>query len=395
MPLNDILAIIPPDPEWEQRRVEARRRCLEQVQLVCSRLQVAPNSVTDRELLDCIDYLFHEVYSTTPFEEDYDQLIDALSFTKRPLEEVQSGELRRAWTNFLEDNGLSLGWPLHEGFVQWYGSAEMPLHEIAVLEHLLTMHRQGELAPGESDLEGWLLSLFQLCDRQNLAPRARHVAELIGDYHEDGFVSLSGYAEVLAHQGTLCYREFGQAIEADRGEVERRLRSDYGPLFQNLHETTRSLVIDAELWSKANLRDIEPAAGPLRWAKAVEAEFNAKVFQPNRDKLELALQEGRPAQRSQRAPSCGIGEIGFLIRISGRDGRTGATIRTAFERLVGGHELQTCRDLAIPWILLEHRNQIAHAQDRGSYTPTLCTEFLRSVRESGWVFRFLEAIQPR
>jgi hypothetical protein len=208
-------------------------------------------------------------------------------------------------------------------------------------------------------------------------------------------VSLSGYAEILSQQSGLRYREFGQAIEEDRVEVERRLRSDYVPLFQNLHATTRSLVIDAELWSKANLRDIEPAAGPLRWAKAIEAEFNAKVFQPNRDKLELALQEGRPAQRSQRAQSCSIGEIGFLIRISDRDDRTRATIRTVFERLLGGHELHTDRNLAIPWILLDHRNQIAHVTNRGLYARVNCDEFLRVVRESGWVFRFLKAIQPR
>ena len=320
---------IEPDPEWEQ----SKRRCLEQVQLIRSRLQVAPGSVTDRELLDCINCLFHDVCSTTPFEEDYDQFIEALSFTKRPLEEVQSGELRRAWTNFLEDNGLSLDWPLHEGFVQWYGSAEMPLHEIAVLEHLLTMHRQGELAPGESDLEGWLLSLFQLCVRQNLAPRARHVAELIGDYHEDGFVSPSGYAEVLAQQSGLRYLEFGQAIEDDRVEVERRLRSDYVSLFQDLHEATRSLVIDAELWSKANLRAIEPAASPRRWALVVEAEFNAKVFQPNRNALEPALREGNSDRRLRPSQSCSIGQIDRLIRISRRGDMAGATVRARFRPL--------------------------------------------------------------
>src|SRR5437016_11809846 len=108
MGLADAVAAIKPDPEWEQRR----RRCLEQVQLVRSRLQVAPNSVTDGEILRCIDCLFHDVYSTTPFEEDYDQLIEALSFTRRPLGDLEAASLKRAWTNFLEENGVDLGWPL-------------------------------------------------------------------------------------------------------------------------------------------------------------------------------------------------------------------------------------------------------------------------------------------
>lgn len=396
MPLADLLAMIPPDPEAEQRR----SRCLEQVQDVRSRLQVAPNSVTDKEILRCIDCLFHDVlsdapFSSTPSADAYDELIAALSFTRRPLVDLEAVALKRAWTNFLEENEESLGWPLHEGFVEWYWGREMPLHEIAVLEHVLTEYRLGRLQHDEGNLESWLLSLHQLCVRQNLIPRARHVAELIGDYHEDGFVSLSGYAEILAHSGTLCYREFGQAIEDGRVEAERLLRSNYGPLLQNLHETTRSLVIGAELWSRANLRAIEPAAGPRRWALAVEAEFNAKVFQPNCDQLEPALREGSPDRRLKPNQSCSVRQINRLIRISSRGDMAGATVRAVLDRLLGGHELRAGARLDIPRILLEHRDQIAHVTDRGSYSPAHCNEFLRDVREDGWVFRFLKAIQPR
>lgn len=383
---------IEPNPEWEQRK----RKCLEQVEHVRTRLQVAPDSVTARELLDCINCLYHDVlletpFSSTPFADAYDELITALSFTRRPLDDLESAALKRAWTRFLEENGKSLDWPLLEGFVQWYRSAEMPLHEIAVLEHARAEYLGGRLSPDEGFLEPWFLSLFQLCIRQNLIPRARYVAELIGDFYEDSLVSLGGYAEVLAHQGTLCYRELGQAIKADRGEVERSLRSGYSPLFQNLHETTRSLVIDADLWSKENLRAIEPAAGPRRWALAVEAEFHEKVFQPNRNALELALREGNPGSQLRPSQTCSIGQIDRLIRISRRGDGAGATIRTVFDRLTGRLEFRAGGELDIPRILLEHRNQIAH----GSYTPAQCNEFLRVIRESGWVFRFLEAIQPR
>ena len=391
MPLADLPAMIPPDPEAEQHR----SRCLEQVQLVRSRLQVAPSSVTDREILRCVDCLFHEVYGSTPFEEDYDQLIEALSFTRRPLGDLEAAALKRAWTNFLEENGVDLGWPLHKGFVDWYSCRDKPIHAIAVLEHVLTEYRLGRLQPDEGNLEAWLLSLFQLCVRQNLATRARHVAELVGDYHEDEFVSHVGYAEILAQQSALRYRELGQAIEEDRVEVERRLRSEYVPLFQNLHETTRNLVIDAELWSKPNLRQIEPAASPRRWALAIEAEFHEKVFQPNRPILESALSGGNPNRRLRQGRSCSVGQIACLIERS-REGSMGsAAILGVFDRTRGGPDFAQGRRLDLPQALLDHRDQIAHVTERGSYTPAHCNEFLRVVCESGWAFRFLQAIQPR
>jgi hypothetical protein len=353
--------------------------------------------MTDREILDRIDWMFNEVYLTTPFEKDYDPLIEALSFTKKSLDDLEDVALKRAWTNFLEENETDLGWPLHEGFARWYRSREMPLHAIAVLEHALAEYRRGNLSPrrDEGFLEDWLLSLFQLCVRRNLLPRARHVAELVGDYHEDGFVSHSRYAEILAQQSALRYRELQQAIDEDKVEVERCLRSEHGALFQNLHEATRILVIDAELWSRPTLRVIEPTAGPRRWALAVEAEFNAKVFQPNRNQLEAALKEGNPQRQLRPGQSCSVGQINRLIKISRQGGMAGATVCTVFERLRGVDEPRTGEELNIPKILLEHRDQIAHATDGGSYSPSHCNEFLRDVRESGWVFRFLKAIQPR
>jgi hypothetical protein len=391
MSLRDVLSHIEPDPEAEQ----LRKRRLEQVQLVRSRLQVAPNSVTDGEILRCIDCLFHDLYSTTPFEEDYDQFIEALSFTRGPLGNWEDSALKRAWTNFLEDNGSDLDWHLHQGFVQWFRSNEMPLHEIAVLEHARAEYCLGRLAPDEGFLESWLFSLFQLCVRQNFIPRARYVAELIGDYHEDGFVSYGVYDEILDQQSALRYRELGQAIEEDRVEVERRLCSEYGPLFQNLHEVTRSLAIDAELWSKANLRAIEPAAGPRRWALATEAEFHEKVFQPNRHVLESALSGGNPYRRLGRGRSCSVGQIAHLIERSHEGGMGSAAILGVFDRTRGGPHFARGGRLDLPQILLDHRDKIAHVTERGSYIPADCNEFLRVVCESGWAFRFLEAIQPR
>jgi len=389
MPLEDALRGIVSDLEAEQRR----RRCLEQVQLVRSRLQVAPNSVTDGEILRCIDCLFHDVYSTTPFEEDYDQLIEALSFTKRPLEGLQSGELRKAWTRFLEESETHLDFPLHEGFAWWYLHRDITGHAIAVLEYLLTMIRRGELGDYAESYEAWLMDLFRACVRHNLIARARHVAELIGDYHEDGFVSLSGYAEILPQVSALRYPEFGQAIEEDRVEVERRLCSEYGPLFQKLHEVTRSLVIDAELWSKANLREIEPAAGPRRWVLAVESEFHEKVFQPNREILESALRRGDSGKRLGHGKSCSVGQVTRLIRFSRNENVVGSGIvREVFAKFRGGPQF---KGLDPPEVLVDHREQIAHVTERGPYTLANCEEFVRIVCKSCWIFKFLEAIQPR
>lgn len=45
-------------------------------------------------------------------------------------------------------------------------------------------------------------------------------------------------------------------------------------------------------------------------------------------------------------------------------------------------------------VIREHRDQIAHVTERGMYTQARCSEFVRRIRESGWIINFMQAIQP-
>lgn len=43
----------------------------------------------------------------------------------------------------------------------------------------------------------WLQELFKLCQHRGLTERALYVAELVGDFHDEGFFGIAEYAEVI------------------------------------------------------------------------------------------------------------------------------------------------------------------------------------------------------
>jgi hypothetical protein len=61
----------------------------------------------------------------------------------------------------------------------------------------------------------------------------------------------------------------------------------------------------------------------------------------------------------------------------------------AWERLLSVHDV-----VEMLRIVKEHRDQIAHITESGSYTNAQCGDFLRRIRNSGWMIEFLAAMQP-
>ena len=279
-----------------------------------TRLQNDPETVTDVQVLEHIQELFWG-RGTEPCDEEYDPLISSLSFTKADLQRCDAHELKRGWTGFLKRAfgfETSWEWPCNFGLAQWYLFHDKPSHAIAVYEHLYTQIRRNELAEYEDTYERCLLKLFDLCVEQGLTERARHVAELIGDHHDDGLISVDAYANVLAEQAALRYREMRDVIERDREEAKKNLRHEIGPLFAGLHDTTRKLAIEAELWSQGRLKGIDPIAAPLRWTLAIESEFHYKIYNTNQEVLGKLLGDFRP----NPGRTCGVGQIRKLIEIS-------------------------------------------------------------------------------
>jgi hypothetical protein len=267
----------------------------------------------DKDLLGQIEALFFEsgVGGITPFGDAYTPFLERLSFTKQSLDGTGTADLKRAWSRFLSESfesETSWEFPCNEGIAGWYQAHGKPLQAIAVYEHLLTQIRLGELSEYKELFQDWLLQLFDLCISHGLTARARHVGELIGDFHDDGVVDINIYAEVLRRQGMLLYKEIGDRIDEDRKSCELQLNNEHAGLVSKLEPLTRALVVDAQVWSHPRLRKIDPSATPLRWVLAVESEFHHKVYVPHQKTIERAL------EKSHGPRSCSIGQIVFLIR---------------------------------------------------------------------------------
>src|SRR5690349_12857770 len=150
----------------------------------------------------------------------------------------------------------------------------------------------------------------------------------------------------------------------------------------------RQILIRAEEVSTEIVRKIDPAAAPLCWSLAIEAEFHRKVYERNKDPLDLILDDKRP----RRGQTCGIGQIVLLVE---------KTISDSMKRPLVEKQIALWRKLLeVPRILemlalvQEHRNQIAHVAKRGIYTLGRSNEFVKGLRESGWLAEFLSALQP-
>lgn len=341
----------------------------------------------DLQVLNQIDNLFCQT-GETPFDERYDPYIYSLSFTCTMLDDADIEELKTAWSKFLIqafDCETSWEWPVNLAMAQWYQSKGMLAHAIAVYEHLYTEIRGGELREYQDVFQECLTSLFQVCEERGMISRARHVAELIGDYYQDGLIDAATYAEVLAIQGALKYREMGRIINEDRDIAKQRLFNEHGSLLNGLHPPTVKLIIEAEVWSHFRVLGLDPSAAPLCWTLAIEAEFHSKVFRPYRQILENAFDT--PPKKHQ---SCSIGQILHLIG----NYESKPFMRSEYIRSGAPTDFISEENRNITKIINEHREQFAHITQKGIYTSNRCKEFLRIVRDSGWIFRFLKSLQP-
>ena len=389
MNLTDIFQIFD-DPEEHRRATERKQRCLDQVRGILGRPQAGPNAPTDEELLTLISDLFHKVYEKTPFSSDYDPLIERLSFTKRNLGALDACELKRAWTIFLDQTGIEFGWPLNVGMAEWYVERRKVDHAITVFEHLYSNVRRGVLHHGEYEdqLESWLMDLLVLCQQRNLPRRASHVCEVMEDFYNDGYVSIKAYTESLSISPQLIHAGIRNQINSDRRTTQNRLENECGPLLDNLHPLTKKLLVEAELWSSDHWRNIEPWAAPLRWALAIESEFHERVFNPNRERIESALGDHAP----RRDQVCGLGQI---IEVIKKAASNNIGLRIILGKMRDSDIFASQETLRKLRVVRKHRNQVSHVRGDGVYSVGNCCDFLREIREEGWVFKFLEALQPR
>lgn len=371
--------------EWEEQRLDIE-----------SRPKSGPDAPTDGELLNLMSKGFEDLFGEIPFGNDYDHLIERLSFTHSEVDDER--KLKTAWTTFLNEADTAFDeLTLSEGVAGWYEEREMYAHAIAVYEHLYALVRQGELGHGDFDqrsdssqrssLETWLTRLVKLYSRQEQPERARHLGELIEDYYIDGYVSLAGYIEIISFLPELSRTAIARQACSDRDEAWNKLKYEQALLFDDLHDRTKEMVVEAELWSNKHWINISPWIAPLCWAKTIESEFHHKVFMPNRPQIQELL--GDDAPRPNQV--CGLGHIIKVIRNAGSN----VGLKCLFAEMRGSQFLASLDTFAKLDRVRDDRNRIAHISERKTYTSKEGCNFLREVRESKWIFDFLDALQPR
>ncbi len=321
-------------------------------------------------------------------------MIESLSFTRASLDDLETGELKRAWTNCLRHTFGSderWEWPCNVGMAEWYCAHDKPIHSISVYEHLLSeIHRRG-LVQSESEFSSscqeWLIQLFNLCREQGRLERAIHVADLIGDFHDEGFIGAAEYAEVIANLSGLRHREVGEILERERSKAEERYRNLFGSLLATLHDDTKRCLLQAELMSAAGIRRAFPLAAPLCWALAIESEFDKKVYSKHQSRLDDILGDHRP----KAGRRCGIGQIVELIGKTRGDKLKRPIIEKA---LPAWRKLLSLRHVHESLSMIkDHRNQIAHITESGAYSTAQCNEFIEKIRDSGWIVECLASFQ--
>jgi hypothetical protein len=383
MPMNDetreVLRKV-----WEER--EGNRT--ERIRRLEERFRACPGSLTDKDRLEWIAQMVRnpEIESAQHFE----TLINSLSFTQTSL---ANDELRHAWSDFVKqqfarDGSLDKSeWTARcdRVMAHCFEHSEKIAQATSVYEHILA-----EIIRGNPDYheeaEPCLLKLFNFYNSLGITPRARELATLIGMWSDEGLIDPESYFDVLKQQTRLFYKELGELVDRDRTLAMERLKIEFGDTFDNLHPSTRNLVIDAELWSDGRMQNLEPSAGPLRWALSIESEFHHKVYGPNKEVLRGLFSE---KERPKPEYTCGLGQIVILIK-SGSNQMS----RTMLEKkLPGWHRLLSVSGLVT---MLERigrdRKQIVHVSSKGTYTKESSSEFVRDVRKSGWVFEFLSSL---
>ncbi len=385
-----------PERKREERRKkdEWERQCLD----VESRPPSGQEAPTDEELLNLIGKGF-DLFGEIPFGNDYDHLIERLSFTRSPLEADDAGKLKTAWTMFLKEADTAFDeLILSEGVAGWYEEHEMYAHATTVYEHLYTLVRRGELGSNHFDqrldsserslLEIWLASLvFLYYFRLKRPERARHFCELIDDYADDGYVSPVGSAEAISWKDELSRAAVNPRYQVDLDAAQNRLRHECGPLFDNLYNRTKEFVVGAELWSDKHWIKIDPQSVPLRWALSLESEFHYQVFRPNRAYIEKLLGEDAP----RRNQICGLGQIITVLDKASTNVGLGCILAT----MRNGSFLTSRDTLAKLNIVRNDRNRVAHASERRAYTLAEWLDFVEKIRKSKWVFKFFDALQPK
>ncbi len=377
--------------------------------------------MTDSESLAEIERQFEES-GDVPFSIEAGALIETLSFTTRSLTKET---FREAWTGFLGEIGSdTLGWPVHFGIALWYENHEMLLHAAAVFEHLHRDVRRGygrieEIAGYQADYLPEMLKLYaEMSARERVSQLFGRLEELYEDGHiaiseySDGLLAAIGTAEEsrstaeysLLHSATRTIYDLQERLDAERREkdalkaevdvgvrlkdvcakAEKDLNARHAISFAMFCSQTQQFLIEAASWSTTPFRNINPCWPPILYQKAIEYEFNERVWAPFR-KIGFALPKTFNHDRLT------INQINKLLRSV--DPLLKGVVRSISERLK--------ISMALPPLLadalhnLERHCTRARHGDRKPYTIDDLASCLKVIAEGEAIVQIITLFHPR
>jgi hypothetical protein len=178
--------------------------------------------MSDAELIKELDRRFEEDGEKIPFPFEYSPLIQALSFTARPIPKESHGN---AWTEFLGSTRSSdPGWAVHYGIALWYWEEGMLDHAVAVFEHLHRSLRHqytniGEVSDYQANYLPDMILLFrELSDRERVGQLFGRLEEL----YQDGHLELLRYADSFL---AVCDAVVGTVADSKTTERDSLLSS--------------------------------------------------------------------------------------------------------------------------------------------------------------------------
>jgi hypothetical protein len=275
--------------------------------------------MTEIELLKELERRF-DAEGEVPFSVEDGALVESLSFTSRSL---TRDTYKDAWNSFVKEVGIEhLGWPVHFGIALWYWDHEKPLHAAAVFEHIHRDVRQGynqagEVAYYQADYLPRMLQLYaELSDSERMSQLFGRLEELYEDGHvriseySDGLLAIIGAVEErrgadsdsLLHIATRTICDLRERLDTERREkealkaevdtgvrfvdactrAEKKLRTRYIDTFPTFYPRTQQFLSEASAWTSKPFRDIGPTWSPILFQKALEYEFNERIWVPFR-----------------------------------------------------------------------------------------------------------------
>lgn len=352
--------------------------------------------MADLELLEELERRFDDE-EQVPFSPETGALVESLSFASRPLTEET---YKDAWANFLKEVGEEhLGWPVHFGIAVWYWEHEMRLHAAAVFEHIhrdvrREYDRIGEVAGYQADYLPTMLRLYaELHHRERVSQLFGRLEELYEDGHAafseytDGLLAAIGTADhdrsadrhSLLHSATRTICDLRERLDAERrekeilkakadagvrfmdvcAEAEKELRDRYAGSLATLLPHTQQFLVEAFAWNTDPFRTIGPCWPPILYQKAIECEFNERVWAPFR-------KVSRPLPKELDHDRLTINQISRLLRSA--EPLNKGLVLSACERLKLTLSLSPLLATALR-TLKDHCNRARHG-DRKPYTVT-------------------------